>query len=45
MPPANASENPGWQQMLTEEQAARLAELPEYCASLEWINAKTQRHE
>lgn len=44
-PPLNASENPGWPQMLTEEQAGRLAELPEYRASLEWINATTQSHE
>jgi hypothetical protein len=44
-PPLNASENPGWQQMLTEEQEGRLAELPEYRASMEWINATTQRHE
>lgn len=42
MPPANASANPGWQQMMTEDQAARLAALPEFQAALEWINTRTK---
>lgn len=41
-PPLNASENPGWQQMLTEEQAGRLADLPEYQISMDWINTRTK---
>lgn len=45
MPPANASPNPGWQEVLTEEQAARLAALPEYQAAMDWITQKTQSHE